>query len=375
MKKSLLFAVFSLVFIIGSAKPLYSQVVDLYLDDINVYVNKWGKIAIYTLPDTIRQVYQATALVGTGPEAVFDYYNDTDYEDSTRLLSTPTFGDYEIYGSYNNYGTAAPPNVLEKVNVYCWQNLNSILVKFTIINRESSSIDAICGLELVPEVEGSYSGGDTVIFSSATQTISVKKTEFVGFRTLSDNFKSLGAFIWNSDYPVDSTFYSWLTYNSFDSPFITDPNDPNVDDPVLIPAYNTKTIASGDSVIIYFAIAYGVNEAAMIAGLEQIQQKYNQLVSVESDLNNIPSDYILNHNYPNPFNPSTKISFGLPQRSNVLLRVFNALGEQVAELMNGSLEAGTHTYNFDASGLTSGIYIYSLQTDAGIISNKMTLIK
>ncbi len=66
----------------------------------------------------------------------------------------------------------------------------------------------------------------------------------------------------------------------------------------------------------------------------------------------------------------------MPQRSNVLtLRVFNALGERVAELMNGSLEAGTHTYNFDASGLTSGIYIYSLQTDAGIISNKMTLIK
>ena len=92
-------------------------------------------------------------------------------------------------------------------------------------------------------------------------------------------------------------------------------------------------------------------------------------------MNNIPNGYSLKQKYPNPFNPSTKIAFGLPQRSNVSLNVFNALGEQVAELVNGTLEAGTHTYNFDASDLTSGIYIYSLQTDAGIISNKMTLIK
>jgi hypothetical protein len=97
--------------------------------------------------------------------------------------------------------------------------------------------------------------------------------------------------------------------------------------------------------------------------------------SVKSDLNNIPSDFVLEQNYPNPFNPSTKISFGLPQRSNVVLKVFNTLGQEVAELANESLEAGTHSYNFDASKLTSGIYIYSLQTDAGLISKKMTLLK
>jgi hypothetical protein len=58
-----------------------------------------------------------------------------------------------------------------------------------------------------------------------------------------------------------------------------------------------------------------------------------------------------------------------------VLKVFNTLGEEVAELVNESLEAGTHSYNFDASNLTSGIYIYSLQTDAGVISKKMTLVK
>ena len=291
-------------------------------------------------------------------------------------MSTPTFGDYEIYGSYNNAYSSNPPDVLVKQNVYCWQNQNSIIVKYTIVNRELNAIDAIIGHELIPEVQGTYAGNDTVRYSTISKIISVTKNEAVGYKSLSNSFKSLGAFIYYSDYWLgDTTFYNMLTYNSFDSLFITDPNDPNVDGPVLIPAYNQQTISTGDSVVVYLAIAYGANEASMLVSLEQAQQKYNQIVSVESDLNNIPNGYSLNQNYPNPFNPSTKISFGLPQRSNVSLNVFNALGEQVAELVNGTLEAGTHTYNFDASDLTSGIYIYSLQTDAGIISNKMTLIK
>ena len=100
---------------------------------------------------------------------------------------------------------------------------------------------------------------------------------------------------------------------------------------------------------------------------------YSNEVEVFSSF--VPDDLVLDQNYPNPFNPSTKISFGLPQKSNVVLRVFNSLGEQVAQLANESLEAGTHSYNFDASKLTSGIYIYSLQTDAGVVSKKMTLLK
>ena len=126
---------------------------------------------------------------------------------------------------------------------------------------------------------------------------------------------------------------------------------------------------------LYLAVALGANETEMLANMQLAQQKYNQIVSVESDLNNIPTNFTLDQNYPNPFNPSTQISFGLPFRSNVVLKIFNTLGEEVAELVNGSLEAGTHSFNFDASNLTSGIYIYSLQTDAGVISKKMTLIK
>ena len=123
--------------------------------------------------------------------------------------------------------------------------------------------------------------------------------------------------------------------------------------------------------------ALSINAEKIYYRLKQIDYNgvstYSNEVEVLSSF--VPNDLVLDQNYPNPFNPSTKISFGLPQKSNVVLRVFNSLGEQVAQLANESLEAGTHSYNFDASKLTSGIYIYSLQTDAGVISKKMTLLK
>jgi len=88
----------------------------------------------------------------------------------------------------------------------------------------------------------------------------------------------------------------------------------------------------------------------------------------------LPTEFKLG-NYPNPFNPTTNIRFSLPQSVQVKLSVYNILGQEVAVLTNGSFQAGTHEVQFDATHLSSGIYLYTLQTENSILTQKMILSK
>lgn len=89
----------------------------------------------------------------------------------------------------------------------------------------------------------------------------------------------------------------------------------------------------------------------------------------------LPESFELSQNYPNPFNPTTTISFALPKSSQVSLTVFNILGQEVARLVDGTMPAGTHQVNFDASNVSSGIYFYRIQTDEFSEQKKMVLLK
>jgi len=89
----------------------------------------------------------------------------------------------------------------------------------------------------------------------------------------------------------------------------------------------------------------------------------------------LPVDIALDQNYPNPFNPSTQISFTLPSSENVTLEIFEITGRKVATLINGVQPAGTNTVRFDASNLSSGMYIYRLQSSSISLTRKMMLIK
>ncbi len=96
-------------------------------------------------------------------------------------------------------------------------------------------------------------------------------------------------------------------------------------------------------------------------------------VGVEDDVN--PTSYFLEQNYPNPFNPSTKINFGLKESGFVSLKVYNILGTEVATLINEYKPSGNYKVNFDASKLSSGVYIYSLKTNNFVQTRKMILEK
>jgi len=96
--------------------------------------------------------------------------------------------------------------------------------------------------------------------------------------------------------------------------------------------------------------------------------------TIEVDMNGVKK-YELTQNYPNPFNPTTTISYILPQTGMVRLTLYNILGQEIRTLVNEVKEAGTHTFNFDASDLNSGMYIYKIESGSFTQTRKMTLVK
>ncbi len=85
--------------------------------------------------------------------------------------------------------------------------------------------------------------------------------------------------------------------------------------------------------------------------------------------------FSLEKNYPNPFNPSTKISYTLPKTSFVTLKVYNSLGKEVAVLVKGRESQGRHSVNFNANGLPSGVYIYRITAGKYNAAKKTLLLK
>jgi len=107
--------------------------------------------------------------------------------------------------------------------------------------------------------------------------------------------------------------------------------------------------------------------------------KFEYSKTIEVDYS-IPSEYTVSQNYPNPFNPSTSLEFGVPVQAKVIIKLYNSIGEAVAEITNGEFNAGRHTLNFNAGNFSSGTYIYTVTAEGidgskFVQSNKMILIK
>jgi hypothetical protein len=100
-----------------------------------------------------------------------------------------------------------------------------------------------------------------------------------------------------------------------------------------------------------------------------------EIVSVKTISSDVPDKFILFRNYPNPFNPSTKIKFMIAKTGFASLKIFDALGKEIAALVNGNLKAGTYETDFNAAGLNSGVYFYKLSAGNYSETKKMVIIK
>jgi len=121
----------------------------------------------------------------------------------------------------------------------------------------------------------------------------------------------------------------------------------------------------------------GVQQNVFNTGLapRRVVLKYNGIPASVNEENVKLSSFNLYQNYPNPFNPTTNINYSLSKNSEVVIKVFDYLGREVATLVNSEKESGNHTVQFNAKGLSSGIYFYSIKADGFSEVKKMHLIK
>ena len=141
-----------------------------------------------------------------------------------------------------------------------------------------------------------------------------------------DTFDAIGKHDWESAYLNDAA------------------HNNTIEDPQLVGVSRTQGSESLDPRPTAGGAAY-LSLANYVTGVKEV------------NLNSIPQDFDLSQNYPNPFNPSTKIRFAVPNTSNVKLIIYNVLGQKIATLLNEVKNAGTYELSWDASGLSSGIYI------------------
>ena len=147
-------------------------------------------------------------------------------------------------------------------------------------------------------------------------------------------------------------------------------------DPIVRPVRNKDTVMMTSGVgMTHFGSTHSYSTNQYGDEVVQYADLLETTVSVAPDVDQRPSQVSLEQNFPNPFNPSTTIRFSVPVRSRVILKVFNALGQEVGAVHDGEMDAGSHEVSFDAKALSSGVYFYQLKVGVFSETKRLLLIR
>lgn len=179
---------------------------------------------------------------------------------------------------------------------------------------------------------------------------------------------------------VDNPTYIYNGFNEADKfsflsqPFVLTEGSTRSDWSMILSA-GPYSINPNETVTVGFAFLGGENLDDLRANADAAAANWTTITAVGDESVETPLTYGLGQNFPNPFNPTTTISYSLAARSNVSLKVYDVLGKEIATLAQGEHEAGEYRVNFNASGLASGMYIYRFVTPGYTEVKKFMLMK
>jgi predicted GH43/DUF377 family glycosyl hydrolase len=228
--------------------------------------------------------------------------------------------------------------------------LNSRNSNTTIVNSIFWQDSSIVGH---PELVNSGTSGSLEVSYSDV------KTGWSGFGNINTD-----PFLYDSVMTTSDTTYCCMPQSSpcvdagINHPLCNDPEDPLNPGFALWPAMGTLR-----------------NDMGAHGGVSENLILFSKILGIDLISKSVPTSYIMYQNYPNPFNPATTIEFDLPKTTEVSLKVFNILGEEVATLVSDRLSAGSYSYEWNASNLASGVYLYRLQAGDYVETRKMVLMR
>jgi hypothetical protein len=216
-----------------------------------------------------------------------------------------------------------------------------------------------------------------ILTASPDTTYAEKDNKIISIEKASSSISHIGAFdvAYAMDIPDSLDAWSYILENSFEiTAGRNTGGDPGTVDVSTI--YNFDPMfadaANGDFTLMEGSPAYG--KAHDGGALGDLRWATNP-TSVAGTLAAVPDKFSLLQNYPNPFNPTTTISYSLDKKSDVKLQIFDVTGGLVETLVNGRIQAGSHTVTWDASDIASGIYFYQIKASGQSTTRKMTLLK
>jgi len=247
------------------------------------------------------------------------------------------------------------------------------------MNSQGLYVNVHSQAEAAGELRGQLLFGDNLFPSKSTLLTPTDDAMISVSGDISTSFQA--TWTTSSDVEGDSLTYTWqaATDSLFTNTVINANVGSNLNYNIAFGDLDTILVdlgvESGASATIYHRVIASDGSDEASSDTRSATFERGTLTSNENDGIDTPNRFALDQNYPNPFNPSTKISFSLEEAAPTQLVVYNMLGQKVATLVNERLSAGNHTFNFKADNLSSGIYIYRLQSANQSLTKRMTLIK